>query len=484
MLVVLAGVAAVYGPTIDDYFHGDDFIAFQDLTTKNFFQYMGDGFAFNDSDLYWRPLGLLYYRTVFEAFGLSPVAYHLTNLAAFLGTLALIYVWCVKEGLGRAVGVGAVAIFGLYPNHPVSVAWITNAPRELSVFAFVGGMVLLQRALSTRRLRDEVLAWLVLLSVPLFDETSMVLLPVAVLYSAIHDWARPAFVRRLAARASLATATIAFLAPLQFVMGKDSVSRSQVELIGVTDGIFDHYWALASKLVLPLDPSSSLSGVNAEQWVAGAVVLALGAVMLAVGSVRMRLLVVWAGLGLAPFSLWTLPFVPGRYVYLAAVPFAIAVSWVTVEAYRWLVSTTLWRRRPAPRLLTEVGFALVLPALVFAATFAGSTTEARNDAYGKKTEPYRALANDLPKALPEVPKSGRIIIFYGIWNEIPVWPDSVVKTVYRDRSLKVLNVPARQVEASSPGIKATDRVVFYTDRGFIAPVLRTNAGSPVQPKPQ
>ena len=72
--------------------------------------------------------------------------------------------------------------------------------------------------------------------------------------------------------------------------------------------------------------------------------------------------------------------------------------------------------------------------------------------------------------MPAIPSNGRVIIYYGIWDGYAVWSDAVVQTIYRDRSLTVVNLTAAQVEAGGPPVRPNDRVVFYTDKGFIAPV--------------
>ena len=189
LLLILLAVTFAYMPSLGDYFHGDDFIAFVDLATKPFFRHMADVITLSDSDFYWRPLGQIYYRILYAVGGLDPVYYHVANLAVFLATLCLLYRFCLRAGFRRPVALGAAALFGLLPNHAISVAWVTNAPREIGVMFFMASLVLLQRALESRRFRDEALAFAAFVLAGLSDETILGLAPVPVLYAAlVRGW--------------------------------------------------------------------------------------------------------------------------------------------------------------------------------------------------------------------------------------------------------------------------------------------------------
>ena len=87
LTVALALVFLVYVPTLNDYFHGDDFLAFVDLTTLKPWQQVSNVFTFNDSNVYWRPLGHLFYLGIYQAAGLDPYYFHLAAVGVFLATL-------------------------------------------------------------------------------------------------------------------------------------------------------------------------------------------------------------------------------------------------------------------------------------------------------------------------------------------------------------------------------------------------------------
>jgi hypothetical protein len=152
------------------------------------------------------------------------------------------------------------------------------------------------------------------------------------------------------------------------------------------------------------------------------------------------------------------------------VPFAILLAWSTAS-----LLGALWRWRPIAA-VQRVGLSSALYLLVALVVGAGGTlaaqeTIARNDTYARQAEPYRALAESLPKALPSVPPHSRLVIYYGVWDGSFVWQDAVVQTIYKDRTLTTVNVDAELSEELSVIPQPRDIVVYYTERGFILPSL-------------
>ena len=76
-----------------------------------------DVFSFNDSNVYWRPLGHLFYLGIDQAAGLDPYYFHLAAVGVFLATLAMLYRFCAGLGLDQVLPLRAVAVCGLLPNH-------------------------------------------------------------------------------------------------------------------------------------------------------------------------------------------------------------------------------------------------------------------------------------------------------------------------------------------------------------------------------
>jgi hypothetical protein len=456
---VLLAALAVNLPTLGDYFHGDDFVAFTELGTKEPLQYLYDTFFFKDVNFYWRPLGQASYLGLYEAFGLDPVAFHSLSIAMFLATLWLLYRFCLNAGFSRWVGAGAAALFALAPNHVVSVAWVTNSPRVMAVMFFMAGLVILQKALAKKSPWLDVAAWLLFILAALSDETSLALAPVPVMYSAIYsgrlkiDWA-------VAARLFFYAAAVATLAPLQFMFTLDDEPRLADYAFG--PHVLEQTWALTSQLVLPLAEGSPLAlsfqAIGPEQWAAGGVAIAGGVLLLIAGSWKMRLLAVWTAVAIAPFTLWDSEWLSPRYVYMAAIPYAIAVA--------WLIDATLGLLRSNRRLQLSMAAGVLALAVGAGAVSADAQIE-RNADWAQSTEAFRILAEGMPAAVPEVPAKSRIVIYYGIWQDFPLWPRVVLRTIYQDETLDVISVDRRNVDSSLPRREPRDIVVYYSDGHFL-----------------
>lgn len=464
IFTVLLLAIAVNWPTLQDYFHGDDFVAFTELGTKKPLDYLYDAFFFKDVNFYWRPLGQASYLGLYEAFGLDPAAFHALSIAMFLATVWLLYRFCLNEGFSRWVATGSAALFALLPNHVVSVAWVTNSPRIMAVMFFMASMVVLQKALVKKSPALDVLAWLLFLLCPLADETSMALAPIPVLYSAVYsgrlkiDWP-------VVARAVMYAAVVFSLAPLQFMYTLDDEPRLADYSFG--PHILDQTWALSSQLVLPLATGSPLAlsfqAIGPVQWAAGAVAIASGVLLLLVGSWKMRLLALWTAAALAPFTLWNIEWLSPRYVYMAAIPYSICLAWLIHAAV-----DALRRYRPL-QLAVAGGF---VAGAVGVSVVSAQMTLDRNDDWAASTESFRILAQGLPEAVPTVPPKSRIVIYYGIWQDFPLWPRVVVRTIYKDESIDVISIDRRNVDSPLPRREPRDIVVYYNDGRFlpIAPV--------------
>jgi hypothetical protein len=346
----------------------------------------------------------------------------------------------------------------------VSVSWVTNGPRLVAVMFAVGALVLLQRAIFTRRLSLEVLAILSFLLAGLADEVALALAPLLIAYSYWFDREPSGLPRRTLFRLVPVALIAATLAPLQFVMTDHDPSFG---VIGIGWQMPQHFWALTSKLVLPSQDSISFSEMAAGQWIAGAAgIVGLG-FSLAFGSNRLRFLALWVCLAVLPFTIWITPLAPARYVYMAAVPFAVIASWALVSLFELARSSSAGIRVSGSLTASAVVAGAVLVAVAFLGSVGASITHDRDRAFARDTEQYRVLATDLRTTLPQVPKGSRIVIYYGVWNSFFIWPDAVAKTIYKDPTIHVVNVPRGQVESGGPARGPKDVVLFYTGKGFI-----------------
>ena len=466
LLAIIAAVVALYAPTLHDPLHGDDFVAFTDVGTKPALQYIEDVFLFKDANFYWRPLGAVFHFEIYQAFGFDAFAFRVGGLLVFLATLVALYAFCVRERFGIAVALGAVLLFGLLPNHVVSVAWVTNTSRLMAVLFGLCGLLFLQ-VRSGRHWWREIAALVCFLAAALSDETAMALAPVPFLYATfIATDGR--HLRAAAVRAAAYVIPVVVLLPLQFANTLNDEPR--LATYGFGPHMITQAWALLGQLVLPLTPAHPvdifLYDIPTAQWAAGLAALAAGAVLFVAGSNRVRFLLIWTALALAPFTLWGVRYTSPRYVYIAALPYAILLSWL-------LVQVLAVRLQPA---VSRVALrAAAVGAVAAFAVVASQAVLARNDEWSRETEKYGVLTASLQEALDDVPSGTRVVIYYGNWFDF--WATSVAQSIYADRSIRVMNVKRDRVDTGFPARGNNDLVLYFVG-GKLVPIVPDSARAP------
>jgi hypothetical protein len=471
LLAVLAAVTAVYLPTLHDSFHGDDFVAFTEFKTHNFWNYSQDVFLFKDANFYWRPLGKISHFVLYEFWDFDPFPYRVFSLGVFLATLVALYVFCLREGLGRWVALGAALVFGLLPNHVVSVTWVTNNSRLMAVLFMLIAMLWLQTPGERRRWWQEAGAFVFMFIAAISDETSLALVPIPVLYATFvnsgpmpHGLSRKEawHVLPIVLRVVFYAALVGILTPLQLEYGVADEPR--LLFFGVGPHVVTQTWAITSQLVLPLTSASPIDllvkDIPTVQWVAGALAIAGGALALVFGSRWLKLLVIWTALAIAPFTLWDLNYTSPRYVYMAAVPYAIILSWAVNEAVRLVLIALHFKP------LQAVGLMGAAAGVALACIVSWGVIQDRDATWTAETAKYAPLADNLKLALKDPPKNGgRLIIYYGYWPDF--WASAVARTVYGDKKLFVVNVPGKAADSSFPRVRSNDVVLYYLQDHFV-----------------
>ena len=469
LCLVLGVVGAVYAPTLHDSFHGDDYVAFTEFRSKSFGTYVSDVFHFKDANFYWRPLGKILHYALFDSFGFDPFAFRLTALLMFLGTLSGVYFFCLGERLGHWTALAAAAILGLMPSHVVSVTWVTNTSRLQAGLFCILCLVLLQQARKSRfPIAWEALALIVFVGAPLSDETAIALAPIPVLYATfVRDdrmhW-RGAFLRGIC-YALLAAAVI----PPQFANTLNDEPR--LTLYGFGPHIITQTWVLASQLVLPIAEANPvdvmITTIPPLEWAAGLAAIAGGAVLLIVGSRLVRFLVIWTAVSIAPFTLWDLQYTSPRYVYLAAIPFAILAAWAAVKLAAVVAELTA-RPQVAPRVIRFAAAGVAVVGVYFLFQLSAETTQARNAVWSQETAKYGVLAHQLEIELPRLPSGSRVVVFYADWPDF--WASSTARSVYGDRTVQVMGIPHERIEGPPILLRPNDHV-FYLMGDRLMPSL-------------
>ncbi len=101
--------------------------------TGNIWQYVYPGEPGN----YYRPLFLLWLLVHFTLFGLNPLWWHLTSVAAHLIVTFLVYLLARRLTGDRVAGLVAALVFGLHPVHIEAVAWIAAVNEPLMAIVFL-----------------------------------------------------------------------------------------------------------------------------------------------------------------------------------------------------------------------------------------------------------------------------------------------------------------------------------------------------------
>jgi hypothetical protein len=441
----LALVTTLYVPTLDDPFHGDDFVAFTEFKSKGLWEYSRDVFLFKDTNFYWRPLGSIFHYALYDAFGLNVVAFRLAALLFFLATLVCIYAFCRGERLGAWTGVLAALVFGVLPSHVVSVSWVTNTSRLTAALCLMTCLLALQRTRMTRRpIAWEGAAFLSFLVAVLSDEVTAALIGVPLLYASFLVRQEFKLVPSIA-RLLCYGAVVAIIVPLQFTYTIDDEMRLNDYGIGVH--MVESFWVSASQLTLPLAEGGPmdvfLHRFHTLQWAAGVTTLAALAWFLLFGSRMTRFLALWCIVAILPFALWKPMNISPRYVYFAAMPFAILVAWACASVLNGIAALT---SRPGwwPRLARVAGGAVALPVAVLLLVTAVRSTETRNQSWSGEVARYGVLRDALEDLEPP-PKGSRIVIFYGgTWTDF--WATAVARSVYGDPTLQTVTVLRRNVE--------------------------------------
>jgi protein O-mannosyl-transferase len=125
-------------------------------TTLWSFMYSQDPSANNRGlDLYYRPLQTVIYMLVYQLAGLSPFAYHLTNLILHSIATVFVYFLCRQLGLDSMISLMAGALFAVHPVHTEAVTWIAGVGDvACSIFYFAALLTFL------RHLTDRNPRWL------------------------------------------------------------------------------------------------------------------------------------------------------------------------------------------------------------------------------------------------------------------------------------------------------------------------------------
>lgn len=137
--VVLLLALAVYAPTLNDYFSGDDIWFLHSSDTISVADYIQTSFDYRDTGSLpelnrYRPLYPVAWRLQYEVFGLHAFGYHAVLLALHLASVAV--VWAIALRITKRIWAAGLAalIFALHPGYADAVTWLSGGNRVFAAF--------------------------------------------------------------------------------------------------------------------------------------------------------------------------------------------------------------------------------------------------------------------------------------------------------------------------------------------------------------
>jgi len=126
---------------------------------------------------YYRPLFLIWLRVNDAIFGLHPLGWHVTTVAAHLGVTAMVFWLARRLTRDDVASAMAAAIFGVHPAHIETVAWVSGVTEPLLALFCIPAFVFFVKAREEpeRRGRWLALSLLCYAGALLMKETAIVL---------------------------------------------------------------------------------------------------------------------------------------------------------------------------------------------------------------------------------------------------------------------------------------------------------------------
>jgi Tfp pilus assembly protein PilF len=296
---------------------------------------------------YYRPLFLIWLRLNDALFGLQPLGWHATTVAAHLGVTAMVFWLARRLTRDDIVAAMAAAIFGVHPAHIETVAWVSGVSEPLLALFFIPAFVFFTKARhdGADRRRWLALSLLCYVGALLSKETAIVLPALVFGYAWVprdedgNAAGSRRFVSAGVACAPYVVLSLAYLVVRAVVLKGVGHGESNVGLREIVLTAPSLLWFYARHLVWPAPMSlfydvEYVSQPSLRNFVLPViVVLAIAAALVAWArrSQAAAMGVLWLALPLAPVIASISTFGRGelvhdRYLYLPSVGFALLLA--------------------------------------------------------------------------------------------------------------------------------------------------------------
>lgn len=449
LLLILAIGFGFYAQTLGFWFFYDDFWFLMASKERAFPSYTFEAFDYRSvgpvPEFLYRPLFVVWFYGLFQAFGLHAWAYHLLGVSVHLVNAALLWTIARKITGRDAIAHISALIFALHPSYAVAVAFVTNNIVVFSTFAFLTTLLLFLRYLDggARRLWYYGASFTLFIAALLLHPETLPLFAVLTLALVllrsdglrrmrdVRSWVPLAPFLAVATGYVIVQALAREAEPTGFQTTFKLGSHIASNYIRYVAFAIDPFRAAPENVPFLAD-AHSLGGLRTMVPFASACAAAV--LLLAVNRSRPYVslfALCWFLLALLPLTTWTAGAF-ARKLYVAGPALALLVAYLFVTVGDYLATRTRLR-------LSYLALPL---ALIIAIPLGIRVTEMTNAFYDATGE-YRTIIGQVRQSDAQVEEGGRLYLVGVPWIMIIWGPDSAGLAsgirLYRD------NVPVDMV---------------------------------------
>lgn len=233
-------------------FHGDDWHFLGAFRTSPDRSLAGLYSAINEPNTAMRPVQLAYLAALYQAFGLAPLGYHITNAAVLLCSTVLLYLVARELQGGHVIALAVALVYALLPHYSTVRFWVAAFQAPVSIALYLLSLYGSLRALlSPRAWTWNLLALVSLVASGLAYEVALPLF----LLNPVLVWCRGGqlAVRRAGQSLAAGTTVLALLAVIAFKL--ETTTR-----LGSHGSLSTHVLALSRRAFsLDADPEYGLN---------------------------------------------------------------------------------------------------------------------------------------------------------------------------------------------------------------------------------
>jgi hypothetical protein len=475
LLAILLLAAALYAPSLRDWFVADDFWFLRHSQTTGWASWLGQSFDYRDPRPVpefneYRPLYLVTFRAEYSLFGLNAVGYHAVNLAAHL--MAVVLLWFIARRLTQRTWAAHLAalVFALHFAYGDAIRWVANGNTPMATVPYLLAFLLFMKYTDAgpRRFWYHAAFLLSFVGAVLYHQVAIslaVVLPAwyFLLRKRPADALRPAswlpFV-------PLALVMIPYLAINAWVREHYPYLSTGFQFGG---HMFDNYIDYLSMSVYP-----RAAGTSLPPHLAAPLLLLSGALLTQWRWSWLSVFAVfWFYAALAPNSVLILGSA-GRLLYLPGVALAILVTTAAMRlvdlASSELPTTSLRALRQAAPLLASLAVLAAAALVIESHSIASKTYGVAGSTTGEQAAANHALIDELRAAIPSVPSGGVLYVVRPpfnliIFNDDPL--ENLVALYYGQvevKSVPLKEPPFWDVGQTQAALRPQDRL-FVFERG-------------------